>query len=70
MLPSPPRTAGRDGGCGPSVPRKSKFSSHTRKVMLLIKNQQGLPDRGPREEGLLCEEREWPWSEVLRKLGR
>lgn len=54
----------------PNVPRKSKFSTYTRKVMLLIKNQQGLPDRGPREEALLYEEREWPWSEVLRKLGR
>ena len=69
MLPSPPRTGGRDGGCGPTVPRKSKFSTHTRKVMLLIKNQQGLPDRGPREEALY-EEREWPWSEVLRKPDR
>lgn len=38
--------------------------------MPLIKNQQGFPDRGPREEGLLCEEREWPWPEVLRKPGR
>ena len=67
MLPSPPRTGGRDGRCGPNVPRKSKFSTHTHKVMLLIKNQQGLPDRGPREER---EEREWPWPEVLRKPGR
>lgn len=70
MLPSLPRTEGRDGCCGPNVPRKSKFSTHIHKVMPLIKNQQGFPDRGPREEGLLCEEREWPWPEVLRKPGR